>query len=112
MSFERIAESKIREAIARGEFDNLEGKGKPIDQDAYFAAPEDVRLAYSMLRSNGFVPEEIELRRELAGLREELAACEDPDARMKLTRAVNDVLLKIDVLREHMLRARSVRRVR
>lgn len=112
MSFERIAESKIREAIERGEFDNLEGKGKPIDQDAYFAAPDDVRLAYSMLRSNGFVPEEVELRREAAALREELGACKDPAARRRLTRAVNDVLLRIDTLREHMLSARYARRVR
>ena len=93
-----------------GEFDNLEGKGRPIDQDAYFAAPEDVRLAYSLLRSNGFVPEEVELRRELAGLREELAVCDDADARRKLTRAINDVLMKIDMLREHMIRARRARR--
>jgi hypothetical protein len=109
MSFERIAESKIREAIARGEFDNLEGKGKPIDQDAYFAAPDDVRLAYSMLRSNGFVPEEVELRREAAALREQLGACEDPEARRRLTRALNDVLLKVDVLREHTRRSRRRR---
>ena len=109
MSFERIAESKIREAIARGEFDNLAGKGRPIDQEAYFAAPEEVRLAYSLLRSNGFVPEEVELRRELASLREELAACEDPDGRRRLTRALNEVLLKVDLLREHARRARHRR---
>jgi hypothetical protein len=109
MSFERIAESKIREAMARGEFDDLEGKGRPIDQDAYFAAPEDVRLAFSLLRSNGFVPEEVELRREVAALREELAACEDPEDRRRVTRALNETLLKVDLLREHARRSRRCR---
>ena len=109
MSFERIAESKIREAIARGEFDNLEGRGKPIDQEAYFAASPDVRLAYSMLKSNGFVPEEVELRRELAALREQLEGCDGQDERRRLTRAVNETLLKIDLLREHARRTRRSR---
>ncbi|MEP6787258.1 MAG: DUF1992 domain-containing protein [Acidobacteriota bacterium] len=35
MSIESSIEQKIREAIARGDFDNLEGKGKPLDLDAY-----------------------------------------------------------------------------
>ena len=42
----------IREAIERGEFDELKGKGKPLDLDAYFATPEDIRMAYSILKSN------------------------------------------------------------
>ena len=39
MSFQRNADEKIKEAIARGEFDNLPGKGKPLNLDAYFATP-------------------------------------------------------------------------
>jgi len=34
MAFEKIAEEKIQEAIATGEFDDLPGKGKPLDLDA------------------------------------------------------------------------------
>lgn len=48
MSFEKIIEEKIQKAIENGEFDNLEGKGKPLNLDEYFAAPEDVRVGYSM----------------------------------------------------------------
>jgi len=36
MSFHKNADEKINGAIARGEFDNLPGKGKPLDLDAYF----------------------------------------------------------------------------
>jgi hypothetical protein len=42
---------KIKEAIARGEFDNLPGKDKPLDLDAYFATPEHLRMGYSILKS-------------------------------------------------------------
>jgi len=31
MSLENVIEKQIREAIERGEFDDLEGKGKPLD---------------------------------------------------------------------------------
>lgn len=60
MSLEKIIEEKILAAIANGEFDNREGKGKPLNLDEYFAASEDVRVAYSLLKSNKFVPPEIE----------------------------------------------------
>jgi hypothetical protein len=55
MSIESAIEQKIREAMARGEFDNLPGKGKPLDLEAYFNTPEDLRMAYSILKSNDFV---------------------------------------------------------
>ena len=40
MSFDKIVESLIKEAQERGEFDNLPGKGKPIDLSAYFETPK------------------------------------------------------------------------
>jgi hypothetical protein len=108
MSFERIAEEKIREALANGEFDNLAGKGKPIDHSAYFAAPADVRLGYSVLKSNGFVPEEVEMLKEIEALKTEAEAAE-PERKLKLGREVNDLVLKLDLLREARKRTRRSR---
>ena len=59
MSIESAIEQKIKEAMGRGEFDNLSGKGKPLNLDAYFNTPEDLRMAFSILKSNDFVPEEV-----------------------------------------------------
>lgn len=56
MSIESAIEEKIKQAIARGEFDNLAGKGKALDLNTYFNTPEDVRMGYSILKSNDFVP--------------------------------------------------------
>jgi hypothetical protein len=79
MSIEKFVEEQVRRAIEAGEFDNLAGKGKPIDLKAYFDTPEDLRLAYSVLKSNSFVPEEVELLREIEALKERLQACTDEE---------------------------------
>ena len=72
MSIESAIEQQIKEAMARGEFDNLAGSGKPLDLEAYFNTPENLRMAYSMLKSNDFVPEEVEIMKEISGLKERL----------------------------------------
>ena len=56
MSFDEVIEAQIREAQARGDFDNLPGKGKPIDLTEYFNTPEDVRVVQTMLKNAGMVP--------------------------------------------------------
>ena len=53
MSFDKAVEAIIQEAMQRGDFDNLRGKGQPLDLSAYFDTPEDVRMAYSILKNAG-----------------------------------------------------------
>ncbi|MGH9332489.1 MAG: DUF1992 domain-containing protein, partial [Vicinamibacteria bacterium] len=61
MSFlERAAERKIQEAIERGEFDDLPLAGKPLPLESNRLVPEDLRLAYKILRDAGFLPPEME----------------------------------------------------
>jgi len=64
MSIEKHIDNMIKAAIERGEFKNLEGEAKPLDLDAYFATPEDVRMGYSVLKSNDIVPEEVDRLRD------------------------------------------------
>ena len=66
--FERIAEQRIVEAIARGELDNLPGAGAPLDLDDDALIPPELRLAYRVLKNAGYVPEEVRLRREITDL--------------------------------------------
>jgi hypothetical protein len=61
MSFHRNAGEKIKEAIAKGEFDNLPGKGRSLDLGAYFATPRDLTIGYSILKDAEIIPEEMEL---------------------------------------------------
>lgn len=77
MAFERIVEAMIKEAMERGEFDNLPGKGKPIDLTEYFETPEEVRLANSVLKSAGMTSREVDLLKEISELKQVLAAILD-----------------------------------
>lgn len=73
MSLDKIVEEAIRKAQERGEFDNLPGKGKPIDLSAYFETPEEVRVAQSVLKNSGFTSMEVSLLNEIAELKKLLA---------------------------------------
>ena len=100
MSFDRIVESIIQEAMTRGEFENLPGRGKPIDLTEYFNTPEDVRLAQSMLKSAGMVPVEIELLQEIAALKESLNSVKDDTKSIKIRKLLEEKQLQFNLLLE------------
>lgn len=73
-----LVESRIEEATASGDFDNLPGTGKPLDLDTDPLVPEELRAAYRVLKNAGFVPPEVTQLREAADLRAALvAACDE-----------------------------------
>jgi len=100
MSIESAIEQMIQQAMARSEFDNLEGKGKPLNLDDYFNTPEDVRMGFSILKSNDFVPEEVERLKEIAELRERLKAASDPEEKRELEKFLRDKTLALSLILE------------
>ena len=50
-----IAEERIRQAGARGEFDDLPGRGRPLVFDDDPLAPEALRTAWRLLKGAGVV---------------------------------------------------------
>jgi hypothetical protein len=96
--FGNLIEEKIREAMEAGEFDNLPGKGQPIDLDAYFATPPDLRLGYSVLKSAGCVPEEVALLKEVEELKAKLADSPHATERQQLEQQVKSRMLKLNLL--------------
>lgn len=62
---ERLVEKKIREAMENGEFDNLPGKGEPIDLSENPFEPPDSRTVNRLLKNAGFAPAWIEARKYL-----------------------------------------------
>lgn len=104
MSIESAIEQKIREAIERGEFDNLAGKGKPLDLDAYFNTPEDLRMAFALLKSNEFVPEEVEIFKEISSLKEKISETTDEAEKQSLTRRLQERSLALSVLLDNRKR--------
>ena len=85
----RNVEQLIAEAIRRGEFDDLPGKGKPMDLDSYFKTPGHLRLAFHILKNAGYVPAELELRKEIESLKEKRDATQDEEEKRRLNREIN-----------------------
>lgn len=100
MSFDEIVETLIKEAQARGDFDNLPGKGKTIDLTDYFNAPEDVRVAQALLKNAGMFPVEIELLQEIAALKDLLKATMDDIEKAKHQKLLKEKQLQFDLLLE------------
>ena len=95
---EIIAEEKIREAMARGEFANLPGAGKPLPLEDDAMVREDLRIAYKILKNAGCIPPELELRKEILTLRDLLRTIEDEDVKKDKIRELNYKLLKLNVM--------------
>lgn len=75
--FEWVAEEKIRSAIESGQWDNLPGKGKPLQWQENPFEPAEWRMAFSLLRQNGFslpwLEERKEIEAEVQQFRDQLA---------------------------------------
>ena len=72
--FEGAIDKQIREAMERGDFDNLKGQGKPLNLQRDPGVPEDWELAFNMLKNAGFAPDWIEARKEVNTTLEKLLA--------------------------------------
>ena len=104
MSIEKFVEDQIKKAMAEGEFDNLPGKGQPIDLEAYFQTPEHLRLCYSILKNSQFIPEEVQMLKDIEALREQLAACSDEAQKDQLAKTLRDKVLSFNLVMERFKR--------
>jgi hypothetical protein len=92
----RIAEERIRKAQEEGAFDNLPGRGKPLELDDDSFVPEELRLTYKILKNAKCLPIEMELRKEIFSLRQLLNAAIDPETRRELRRELNLLILNFN----------------
>jgi len=98
--FSKIAEQRIREAITNGEFDNLENAGKPLCLDDDSWVPEDLRMAYRVLKNAGCLPPELELRNDIINLRDLIRTIDDDQKRIRKIRELNFKLMKLGEMRK------------
>ena len=81
--FDSLVEQRIAAARDAGELDNLPGAGKPLALDDDRLVPEDLRVAYRILRNAGFVPPEVDARREIASVDELIRHAVDDETRKR-----------------------------
>jgi hypothetical protein len=101
--FGKIAERKIAEAVNDGLFDDLPGSGKPLRLEDESWIPEDLRASYRILKNSGYIPPELELRKEIINLKSLIQTIDDEKERLKKIREFDFKLLKINMTRKRPL---------
>ena len=95
----RIAEERIHEAQQRGLFDNLPGKAKPIKLDDMSAVPEDLRMAYQIMKNANVLPPEVELQKEIHTLQDLLKYVEEDGERKALAKEIEWKMIRLDLFK-------------
>ncbi|MEJ5252234.1 MAG: DUF1992 domain-containing protein [Chthonomonadetes bacterium] len=118
-AFEIIAERKIAEAMEEGKFDNLPGKGQPLQIDPQWLVPPHLRIAATILHNAEMLPDWAQTDREIVMAREAIAIlrrrvqteyplrCEKPlfpewyanilQSLLRLMHRVNDLILQYNI---------------
>jgi hypothetical protein len=96
--YEKIVEQRIKEAMEKGEFDDLPGKGKPLPLEDDSHVPEDLRLAYKLLKNADCLPPELLEKKEILQMEDMLAAIPDEKERYKLIKKINFKIMKLNVM--------------
>lgn len=91
-----LINQKIAQAQADGDFDNLEGAGKPLPK---CEDPENA-LLNRLIKENGGVPEFVSLSRELAKLRDELRETGDRTRRQDIMKEMSMMEARIELARK------------
>ncbi|MFP3928455.1 MAG: DnaJ family domain-containing protein [Desulfobacteraceae bacterium] len=94
--FEEIIERRIQEAQAKGEFKNLPGRGKPLRLEDDSHVPEDLRLAYKILKNADCLPPELQLRREIRQMQDMLDSIPDEREKYLQVRRINYKIMKLN----------------
>lgn len=99
----KIAEQRIREAMERGEFDNLPLHGQPLKLDDLTSVPEHLRMGYKILKNAGVLPEEMQLKKEIVSLKTLLDVCHDEAEKQTLQQKMNAKVLRYNMMMEKQL---------
>ena len=97
--FTKIVEERIRKAQLKGEFENLEGQGEPLRVEDTSGIPEDLRMAYKILKNAGCLPPEIEAKKEIVKTEELLTDINDAAEQYRLLNKLNFLIMKMNTLR-------------
>jgi hypothetical protein len=99
-SVQDVVERKIGEALKKGEFDDLPGKGRPMDLQDDSHIPEDLRLAYKILKNGDCLPPEIEEKKKIQQMEDLLEGIKDEKEKYKLIKRINFNIMKLNLTRK------------
>lgn len=95
-----MAEEKIQAGLRDGVFENLPGKGKPQQFEDLSGVPEDLRVSYKVLKNAGYLPEELQIRKDMVTLNDLIRCCDDDHELGRLTSELKIKRLRFNQLTE------------
>jgi hypothetical protein len=98
--FEKIVEERIKIAQRRGDFKNLRGSGEPLTLEDDRHIPEDLRMAYKILKNADFAPPEIELKKEILQTEDLLGHMTDTAEKYRTIKKLNCMILRLNSMRK------------
>lgn len=99
--YQKIVEKKIKEAEERGDFNDLPGKGKPLKLEDDGRLPEDLRIAYKILKNANCLPPELELKKEIKQMEDLLLTIPDEKEQYRLIKKINLKIMKMNMMGHH-----------
>ena len=97
--FEKIVEERIRDALRRGVFNDLPGSGKPIRFEDDSLVPEELRLAYKILKNADCFPPEIQIRKEINRTEDLLSGMGETAEKYRILKKLNFLIMKFNAIR-------------
>ena len=98
--FAKIAEQKIREAIERGELDNLPFHGQRIVPEDLSGVPAPLRMGYKIMKNAGILPTEMQLKKDILTLQDLIYACEDDEEKRRMQKKMSEQILRFNMIME------------
>ena len=96
--FQKIVEKKIKEAMDKGEFDDLPGRGKPIAFEDDSNIPEDLRLAFKVLKNADYLPPELQLKKEIRQMEDMLEGIPDEKEKYRQIKKINYKIMQLNLM--------------
>jgi hypothetical protein len=104
---DQIVERRIAEAIGRGDFDDLPGAGRPLTLDDDQLVPEELRVAFRIMKNAGYVPDEVRLFAELRSAEQLLMQAGRDEERVAASARVRLLLERIGAGRAVTMQVQS-----
>jgi hypothetical protein len=94
-----IAERKISEAIQKGQLDIEEWRNRPLPMTNDSLVPEELRMAHKILKNAGYLPPEIEIKKEIQQIEDLLVNCDDEYVKVKQLKKLNYLVMKLNTMK-------------
>ena len=95
---DKLAERYIIKAMEQGEFDDLPGQGKPLNLDDDRDVPEHLRASYRLLKNAGYLPPELELRKEIQNVEQLINQAQCEGEKRRQTKRLRYLITRLNLM--------------